>query len=285
MTKKLLCLGYGYCADALAVELLADGWQITGTTRDQDKLDQMGQQGVTPVLWQDTDMVIAAIEQASHILISAAPGPAGDPFLNALGPQISKTAPQLRWACYLSTIGVYGDHQGAWVDENTPAAPTTPRGKRRLTAERAWQAVPNLPLHIFRLGGIYGPGRGPFAKVRQGRAQRIVKPGQYFSRIHVDDIVQALALSLKKPTPGEIFNLCDDEPAPPQDVIAHAATMLGQPIPPEVSFDDADMSPMARSFYADNKRVRNNRMKEVLGWSPRYPTYREGLSDLLAKGA
>ena len=156
---------------------------------------------------------------------------------------------------------------------------------RAIEAEQAWQSIDRVPLHIFRLAGIYGPGRGPFAKVRKGTAQRIIKDGQVFSRIHVEDIAQALELSLATPSPGAIYNLCDDDPAPPQDVIGHAAELLGVPLPPAVDFDAADLSPMARSFYAESKRVRNDHIKQALGWCPRYPDYRSGLADMLARAA
>ncbi|MFK7751450.1 MAG: SDR family NAD(P)-dependent oxidoreductase, partial [Sedimentitalea sp.] len=182
-----------------------------------------------------------------------------------------------------STTGVYGDHGGGWVDETTPLTPSTRRGKWRVVAEADWQSIPDLPLHIFRLAGIYGPGRGPFAKVRAGTARRVIKPGQVFSRIHVDDIAQVLAASIARPNPGAIYNLCDNDPAPPQDVIAHAATLLGLPLPPEVDFDTADMTPMARSFYAESKRVRNDRIKTELGVTLRHPDYRAGLAALLAE--
>ena len=197
---------------------------------------------------------------------------------------IGDAAPQLRWVGYLSTTGVYGDHGGEWVDEATPLTPSTKRGHHRVTAEAQWQAQP-LPLHIFRLAGIYGPGRGPFAKVRAGTARRIVKPNQVFSRIHVDDIAQVLLASIDRPNPGAIYNVCDDEAAPPEEVLAHAAALLGVELPPEEDYATAEMTPMARSFYAESKRVRNSRMKEELGVELRYPSYRDGLRALLAEEA
>ncbi|WP_260349055.1 SDR family oxidoreductase, partial [Alloyangia mangrovi] len=200
-----------------------------------------------------------------------------------IGPALARRAPALDWVGYLSTTGVYGDHGGDWVDEDTPLTPTTARGKARAEAEAAWQAIDGLPLHIFRLAGIYGPGRGPFEKVRQGTARRIVKPGQVFSRIHVEDIAQVLEASIRHPRPGAIYNLCDDDPAPPEEVLQHAAELLDLPPPPEVAFDAAEMSPMARSFYAENKRVRNDRIKDELGVTLLYPDYRAGLAALLAE--
>jgi nucleoside-diphosphate-sugar epimerase len=188
----------------------------------------------------------------------------------------------LQWVGYLSTVGVYGDHQGGWVDEDTALTPATARGLARVAAEAAWQAVPGLAPHIFRLAGIYGPGRGPFEKVRDGSARRIIKPGQVFSRIHVDDIAQVLAASIARPDPGRVYNVCDDDPAPPQDVLSHAAQLLGLPEPPAVPYDGAAMSPMARSFYAESKRVRNDRIKDELGVRLIHPDYRTGLAALLA---
>ena len=215
-------------------------------------------------------------------MISAAPNADGDPVLNALGANITECAPNLEWVGYLSTTGVYGDAQGGWVDEKSPLKPSTKRGQMRVTAEAEWQSIPNLPLHIFRLAGIYGPGRGPFAKVRAGTARRIIKVGQVFSRIHVDDIAQILAASIARPNPGAIYNMCDDDPAPPEDVIAHAAELLGLPLPPAVDFETADMTPMARSFYAESKRVRNDLIKTELDVELRFPDYRKGLAALLS---
>lgn len=283
MTQTLLSFGHGFSARALAARLLPQGWQIIGTTRSADKANVLRREGVTPVLWPDEDLT-SALASATHLLISAAPDAAGDPVLARYRDAIAEAAPRLAWVGYLSTTGVYGDHAGGWVDEATPLTPSTRRGQMRVEAEAAWQAIPGLPLHIFRLAGIYGPGRGPFEKVRQGTARRIVKPGQVFSRIHVDDIAQVLEASIKRPNPGAIYNLCDDDPAPPQDVIGHAAELLGLPLPEEVAFDAAEMTPMARSFYAESKRVSNRRIKEELGIDLLYPDYRSGLRALLASG-
>lgn len=285
MAHTILSFGHGYSAQALSRTLLPQGWQITGTTRSEVKAEALADQGVAPLIFPgdgDGDGDVAdAIAQASHLLISAGPDASGDPVLNAVGDMISARARQFEWVGYLSTTGVYGDHQGAWVDENTPLTPSTRRGQWRKDAEEAWHAVPGLPLHIFRLAGIYGPGRGPFAKVRDGTARRIVKTGQVFSRTHVEDIAQVLAASIAQPAPGTAYNICDDDPAPPQDVIAHAAELLGAPVPPAIPFETAEMTPMARSFYAESKRVRNDRIKTELGVKLLYPTYREGLAALL----
>ncbi|UOA22095.1 Protein YeeZ [Sulfitobacter pontiacus] len=282
MEKTLLSIGHGFSARALAARLVPQGWRIVGTTRSPDKADAIADTGVEPVVWPGADLG-ALIAQFPNVLVSAGPDSAGDPVLNAVEDAVIRAAPDLRWVGYLSTTGVYGDHDGNWVDEDTPLTPSTKRGRARVTAEARWQAIPDLPLHIFRLAGIYGPGRGPFAKVRAGTARRIIKPGQVFSRIHVEDIAQALELSLQRPDPGAVYNLCDDDPAPPQDVIAHAAELLGLPVPPAIPFDQVDMTPMARSFYAESKKVRNDRIKQALGWAPQFPTYRAGLAALLAQ--
>ena len=280
MDKILFSFGHGYSSQALARLLIPQGWTIYGTTRSAEKAEAIRATGVIPVLFPG-DGVPDALNRATHLLTSAAPSEAGDPVLADLGPEIAALAPRLDWAGYLSTTGVYGHHGGDWVDETAPLDPATRRGQLRVLAEAEWQAIPGLPLHIFRLAGIYGPGRGPFAKVKAGTARRIVKPGQVFSRTHVEDIAQVLAASIARPNPGAIYNVCDDEPAAPQDVIAHAAELLGLPLPPEVPYEDADMTPMARSFYAESKRVRNQRIKEELGVKLLYPDYRSGLAALL----
>ncbi len=281
MTGTLLTLGHGYSARALARLLQPQGWQVIGTARAAQDLDRIRQSGVEPLLWPGEDLA-PAVRRATHVLLSAAPTDAGDPFLPHVAEALSQHPPA--WIGYLSTIGVYGDHQGGWVDETTPLTPSTRRGRLRVAAETVWQTLAeqaDLPLHIFRLAGIYGPGRGPFSKVRSGTARRIIKPGQVFSRIHVDDIAQVLAASIARPNPGAIYNVCDNAPAPPQDVIAHAADLLGLPIPPAYDFDTADMTPMARSFYAESKKVRNDRIKDELGVDLLYPDYQTGLAALL----
>ena len=277
MVKTLLSFGHGFSARALARRLLADGWAVHGTTRSPEKAEAIRATGVLPHLFPDPagrDGVLAALESATHILMSAAPNEAGDPVLAELAPRIAAKAKSLDWAGYLSTT---------WVDESSPLTATTKRGKMRGAAEAQWQAIPDLPIHVFRLAGIYGPGRGPFEKVRAGTARRIIKPNQVFSRIHVEDIAQVLIASMARPNPGAAYNLCDNDPAPPQDVLAYAAELLGLPLPPAVPFDKAEMSPMARSFYSDSKRVRNDRIKEELGVDLLYPDYRSGLARVLAE--
>ncbi len=279
MTKTLLSIGHGFSARALT-HLLDDSWRVIGTTRSEDKAAQLLAAGTEPRIWPGADLT-PAFNAATHLLISAGPTADGDPVLAELRDEIVARRDQFEWVGYLSTTGVYGDHQGGWVDENTPLSPSTKRGQLRVEAEAAWQSL-DLPLHIFRLAGIYGPGRGPFSKVRNGTARRIIKQGQVFSRIHVDDIAQTLAASIARPNPGAIYNLCDDDPAPPQDVIAHAAELLDKPVPPAVDFETTEMTPMARSFYAESKKVRNDRIKTELGVELLYPDYRSGLRALLA---
>ena len=280
MTKHLLSFGHGFSARALTPLLLDQGFAITGTTRSDDKAKALKATGVTPKIWPGADLR-EELASATHLLISAAPGADGDPVLNALREDVTEHAPNLEWVGYLSTTGVYGDANGDWVDESSPLNPATKRGQMRVAAEADWLSIANLPLHIFRLAGIYGPGRGPFSKVRAGTARRIIKKGQVFSRIHVEDIAQILAASIARPNPGAIYNMCDDDPAPPQDVIAHAAELLGMPLPPEVDFETAEMTPMARSFYAESKRVRNDLIKSELGVKLLFPDYRAGLASLL----
>ncbi|WP_192964879.1 SDR family oxidoreductase [Phycobacter azelaicus] len=274
MTKTLLCIGYGYSARALARRVLARGWRVIGTTRDLDKAQ--ADEGVELRQWPGSDIPLDGV---THVLSSVGPNEEGDPVIAALRDELAKRAAagQFDWVGYLSTTAVYGDQGGAWVDEETPVSPSSRRGDWRAQAEAEWQAIPDLPLHIFRLAGIYGPGRGPFAKLMAGTARRIVKPGQVFSRIHVEDIATVLEASIDRPNPGAIYNVCDDEPAPPQDVLGYGAELLGLPVPAEVPFDEAGMTPMARSFYGENKRVRNTRIKEELGVTLAYPDYRVGL--------
>lgn len=284
MKNNLLSFGHGYSAQVLGRALIAQGWSITGTTRDSENLAAIKAQGATAKLWPGEDLT-DAISSATHILISAAPNDAGDPVLAKFKTQIAAIAPQLKWVGYLSTTGVYGDHKGAAVNEETPLSPTVKRGNLRAAAEAAWQKLAHeagFPLHIFRLAGIYGPGRGPFAKVRGGTARCIIKENQFFSRIHVDDIANVLAASIASPVAGgRIYNVCDNEPAPPQDVLAHAARLLGMPVPPAEDFETAKMHPMARSFYSESRKVSNARIRDELGVTMLYPTYREGLQGIL----
>lgn len=276
---RLFCLGLGYTALALARRLMAEGWQIGGTCREPDKAAVLQAAGIDAIVTPtDPDRLIA---NATHLLASVPPDAGGDPALALWRPAIARH-PGLAWAGYLSTTGVYGDRDGGWVDESSPLEPTGERGRRRVEAEAAWSALlPGVPVHLFRLAGIYGPGRSALDTVRAGRAQRVVKPGQVFSRVHVDDIAQVLAASIARPRPGAVYNVCDDNPAPPDEVIAYACELLGVEPPPEMPFDRAALSDMARSFYADNKRVANRLIKTELGVRLAYPDYRVGLKALL----
>lgn len=276
--STLLSLGHGYSARALARRLIPQGWRVIGTTRSAAKAEALRAEGVEPLIWP-ADLG-EALADATHVLCSAAPDASGDPFLRAV-PEIARS--RAVWVGYLSTTGVYGDHAGGWVDETTPLTPQSDRGRQRVLAESQWAAT-GLPVHIFRLAGIYGPGRGPFEKVRDGTARRIIKPGQIFSRIHVEDIAQVLEASIRRPNPGAAYNVCDNNPCPPQDVIAHAARLLGLPEPPAVAFEVVapTMTPMALGFYSESKKVRNDRIKDELGVKLLYPDYPEGLAALLA---
>jgi len=284
---RLFCFGLGYSALALADRLKGEGWRIAGTCRSADTAALLAERGIEVYPFERDRPLAhpdAALAGTTHLLASIPPDAEGDPVVDRHGDAIGALT-NLAWAGYLSTTGVYGDHGGGWVDEETPLTPNGPRGERRLAAERAWLGLLDrfgTPIHLFRLAGIYGPGRNALVTVKAGRAHRIVKPGQVFSRIHRDDIVETLLASMRKPNPGAAYNLCDDEAAPPQDVIAFACALLGRDAPPEVPYEEAALSPMARSFYADNKRVRNDRIKTELGVMLRWPTYREGLRALLA---
>ena len=283
--RRLVTIGHGYSAGFLTRRLVPQGWTVTGTTRDGAAM--VAAAGADPLVWPGDDARLRdELERADAVLLGVPPGPDGDPVLRALAGDIA--ASPAAWIGYLSTTGVYGDRAGGWVDETSPLVPTTERGRQRVAAEAGWQALVQargLPLHIFRLAGIYGPGSGPFQKIRSGTARRIVKPGQVFSRIHAEDIAQVLAASIARPRPGGVYNVCDDDPAPPQDVIAHAATLIGAPVPPAQDYDEAAMTPMARSFYAESKRVRNDRIKDELGVRLLYPDYRAGLAAILAAEA
>jgi nucleoside-diphosphate-sugar epimerase len=266
----------------------ANRWRIIGTARGAESLEAiraLGYEGL-PFTGNTPSVELArAIGEATHLLISAAPDEAGDPLLAQHRADL-EAAPNLQWIGYLSTIGVYGDHQGAWVDESTEPRPVSDRSRWRLDAEQAWEAFAaarGLPLQIFRLAGIYGPGRNPLERIKAGRERTIVKPGQVFNRIHVADIATTVIAGIETGNRATgVFNVTDDEPAPPQDVAAFAAELLGTEPPPLVAWEEAEksMTPMARSFYMETKRMRNSRIKDSLGVELAYPTYREGLGDL-----
>lgn len=281
MSKNdLFCLGYGYTGQALARRLRAENWRVAGTTTSPDKAERMSTEGVTARLWGDEGVDPTWLDEATAILISTPPGEDGCPALNAAGDAIARRRERIGWIGYLSTNGVYGDHDGAWVDEDSALLGNSARAKRRIKAEADWRALADehdLPLVIFRLPGIYGRGRSALDTVRAGNAKRIYKEGQVFSRMHVDDIAAALEAGMNNPRAHDLYNLADDEPAPPQDVVEYACNLLGVEPPPLTPIEDADLSPMGRSFYADNKRVSNARMKDALLPALTYPTYREGL--------
>lgn len=281
----LFCFGLGYTAIALARALVGKGWRVTGTCRDAAHAEEARALGLEIVNF-DRDHPIVEVDRhlaaATHLLSSVPPDEKGDPVLEVHGAAIAEAASRLQWIGYLSTTGVYGDRDGGWVDETSALTPTGERGRRRLAAETAWLGL-SQPAHLFRLAGIYGPGRSALDTVRSGKARRVVKPGQVFSRIHRDDIVQVLLASIARPNPGAAYNVCDDDAADPAEVIAHACRLLDVAPPPELPFAEAELSPMASSFYDDNKRVRNDRIKRELGVVLKYPNYRAGLAALLAE--
>lgn len=287
--NRLLIFGAGYSATECARQSRDLFGRITGTTRTPDRLDTLAAAGIHPRLFDGTmtPSLEAAIAGATHVLVSIAPsGENGDPVLAACHGALA-VAPDLVWIGYLSTVGVYGDHGGAWVDEESACRPVSKRSRERLAAEQAWTdfaRARGVPLAILRLSGIYGPGRNAFVNVAAGTARRLVKPGQVFNRIHRDDIARAFCLAAERRA-GGIFNITDDEPAPPQDVVAFACDLAGVAPPPAIDFDTAELSPMARSFYGENKRVANARSKRVLGLSYAYPDYRTAFARMWAEGS
>ncbi|MBN9266318.1 MAG: SDR family oxidoreductase [Hyphomicrobium sp.] len=279
--STLLCIGLGYTARVFAARVAAQGWRVIGTAQTPGGAAAIAALGYEAIAFDGTaasDELRTALASATHLLVSAPPDASGDPLLRHHAGDL----PSARsWVGYLSTVGVYGDHGGAWVDETTEPKPTSNRSRWRLAAERSWLDLAQskgLRVEIFRLAGIYGPGRGPLEAVRKGTARAIVKPGQIFNRIHVEDIANVLAAAIARPSGHAIYNVSDDEPAPPQDVLAYAATLLGLPPPPTVEFATADLTPMARSFYSECKRVSNARVKDALGIALAYPTYRDGFA-------
>lgn len=281
----IFIFGYGFCAQALAESVMRDGWSVSATCRDKEKQARLNDAGVDAHLF-DRDLPLdeagrSALLRASHLLNSVPPGADGDPVIDHHAADIRAGAP-FDWIGYLSTTGVYGNHDGRRVDESFALTPSGARGQRRVDAERAWFSLADAgPVHTFRLAGIYGPGRNALETAKQGRARRVVKPGQVFSRIHRDDVVAILRASIARPNGGAAYNCCDDEPAPPQDVITYACELLNVEPPPEVPFDEADLSPMARSFYTDNKLVSNDRIKRELGVRLKWPEYRAALKSMM----
>ena len=282
--SHLLCFGLGYSASVLASRLSAKGWTVSATSRSDAGAEAIRGLGYRGLAFDGTEPLPAkGFDGVTHVVVSAPPAADGDPVLRRHADDFAAHARQFQWLAYLSTTGVYGDHGGGIVSEDTPLTPNTERGHRRLMAETQWLDLwhaHRLPLHIFRLAGIYGPGRNQLVSLLDGTAKRIIKPGQVFSRIHVADIATVLEASIARPHPGRAYNVCDDEAAPPQDVVEFGARLLGLPVPPDTPYAEARLSPMARSFYADSKRVSNARIKQELGVMLAYPTYREGLTAL-----
>lgn len=286
--KRLFCFGYGYTADYLghALQQSDSGWTIGGTTRDEERRRELLGRRIRTRIFDYQHPIVdpqTIFSRFSHILISTPPNDEGDPVFNMHADDFIHLK-NLKWVGYLSSTGVYGDRGGGDVDENSEIRPTSQRGSRRVTAERQWLSLYErygVPVHIFRLSGIYGPGRSALDSVRAGVARRIDKPGHIFNRIHVEDIVQVLIASFNNPNPGSIYNLADDFPSASHEVIAEACNLLGLRVPPVLPFDEADMAPIARSFYKDNKRVLNNKIKQELGLSLKYPDYKSGLKGCL----
>jgi nucleoside-diphosphate-sugar epimerase len=282
----LFCFGLGYSASALARRLAAEGWTVSGTCRGDERVAVLREMGLLAVPFARGRPVEAeALDGVTHILVSIPPDADGDPVLDHHAQEIGGM-PGLAWLGYLSTTGIYGDRGGGRVDETDRPSPSGERGRRRVAAETGWRELwrrRRAAVHVFRLAAIYGPGRSPFDALRAGTAKRIDAPGQLFSRVHVEDLATALAASIARPRPGAVYNVCDDEPAPAEAVLAHAARLLGLPPPPLVPLAAAGLSPMALSFYADNKRVDNALIKRELGITWRYPDYRVGLAAILAE--
>jgi nucleoside-diphosphate-sugar epimerase len=284
---RLFAFGYGYTARALARRLAPRGWEVWASVRDAADGERLAAEGVTGVPLADADALAQALAATTALLITAPPNAAGCPGLRALVPQLARVQAFPDWTGYLSTTGVYGDRRGRWVFETSALAAQSLEGARRVAAERDWLEVGQgmgLTVQVFRLPGVYGPGRSALDRLRAGQARRIAAPRQVFSRIHVDDLAAGLEASMARPRAGGIYNLCDDEPAANSDVVAHAAGLLGMAPPPEVPLEAAALPPSAMRFYGESKRVSNARAKAELGWRPAYPTYREGLAAILAAG-
>ncbi|WP_377297627.1 NAD-dependent epimerase/dehydratase family protein [Rhizobium sp. SGZ-381] len=285
---QMMIFGAGYSGQAIAAEARAAGATVSGTTRSAERLQALADQDIAPFLFDGerlSDALVAEMARTTHLVQSIAPGRTGDPLLMLTGGDLKAFFPNLAWAAYLSTVGVYGDHGGQWVTEETPCRPVSQRSVERVAAEEAWAEAAmqaGIPMAVLRLSGIYGPGRNGFVNLSQGTARRLVKPGQVFNRIRVEDIGAATRF-LAAQNLGGIFNITDDEPAPPQDVVSEAARLMGVAPPPEQAFETADLSPMARSFYGENKRVSNDRICN-LGFQFRYPEYRMSLAQLWADG-
>jgi nucleoside-diphosphate-sugar epimerase len=281
---RLFCFGYGYSAEALARRLSPRLSALAGTRTNPAGPQEAGAALAAYKGDGPSGDVRALLAGTTHLLVGIPPDLEGDPVLRHFAGDIARL-PDLAWVGYLSTVGVYGDARGAWVDETSPTRPLSERSLRRLQAEQAWLELGcslGRRVDVFRLSGIYGPGRSVIDSLVRGTARRIVKPGQVFNRIHVDDLALAVAAALDRDTGHRVFNVSDDEPAPPEQVVAYAAELLGLPVPPAVAFDQGALSGMAASFWGECKRVKNERLRRDLGVDLRYPTYREGLQALAA---
>lgn len=287
MNERLFIFGAGYSGRAIAREALEQGAGVYGTTRSPEKAEELRALGMEAHLFDGSSLspwIAEALWQTTHLVVSIAPGE-NDPVLAAARDVIAGKMPALRWIGYLSTVGVYGDHQGAWVDEDAECRPVSARSRERLEAERQWLALgkeADIPVAVLRLSGIYGPGRNALLNLENGTARRIIKKDQIFNRIHVEDIA-GVALFLARRERGGVFNVTDSEPSPPQDVIAYAASMMGVEPPPEVAFEEIEMTPMARSFWGESKRVSNARA-EAEGYRFRFPNYRAALDHMWQAG-
>ncbi|MEO0327139.1 MAG: SDR family oxidoreductase [Pseudomonadota bacterium] len=279
--KRLLIFGMGFSAVAIGRRSQSEFTSIMGTSRSSEKIAALQAEGFNASLFDGealTTELAEYMQEVTHVVVSIAPGEA-DPVLACLPKPLRELCPRLQWVGYLSTVGVYGNHDGQWVNEKTETKPVSKRSIQRVIAEAAWQTEcdrAECPLAIFRLSGIYGPGRNAFTTIEKGRSRRLIKPGQVFNRIHRDDIAEAVFLALRDTVPG-IFNITDNEPAPPQDVITYAHELMGTDPPAEIDFETADISPMARSFYGENKRVSNAKSKRVLGMEYKWPDYHTSL--------
>lgn len=284
--NNLFCFGLGYSAGVVASRLGPRGWRITGTSTREDGASRIAARGYTGLVFDGMSASASAaaeLQRATHVLLSIPPSADGDPAFLRHGRDIAESS-SITWIGYFSTVGVYGDAEGGWVDEETEARPASERGKRRLAAEQHWLKLAQdsgKSAAVFRLPGIYGPGRCALDDVRGGTARAIIKPGQVFNRIHVEDIASAVIAAIKRSHPGRVYNVTDDEPGPPQDVVNFAARLLSRPPPSSLDFATAELSPMARGFYSENKRVANARMKTELGIRLKYPNYRDGLTAIL----
>ena len=284
-SRVLLSIGHGYSANKLSQKLIKNqDWKVIGTHRSKKMSEDELKSGISERIWPGSDL-FEEMSEATHILSSVPPMKDGDPVIRLLGEQFANLSTNLTWVGYFSTTAVYGDKEGGWVDESATLYPNTKRGQQRVDAERAWINLADkfgFPLHIFRLAGIYGSGRGPLAQIQSGRKKnQVIKSNQIFNRIHVEDISRIVIASMNNPETRAIYNVCDDCPAPPEIVADYACQLLNRAPLPRVLFQEAELSPMARSFYAESKRVSNQLVKQRLGLKLKYPDYKSGIKSLI----